>query len=72
MRFCPVGLVWKARDRFGSPFAIALYVFGALLITIAAVLVARETAATQLTAEQAPEEVAAQESPPARPRPLFH
>jgi metabolite-proton symporter len=55
-------------DRFGSPFAIALYVLAALLVTIAAVLIARETAAMKLTADKAPEEAATE----ARLRPLFH
>jgi metabolite-proton symporter len=59
-------------DRFGSPWAIALYVFASLLITITAVLMARETATLELTAEQAPEEAAAEQAPPPRARPVFH
>jgi MFS family permease len=59
-------------DRFDSPLAVSLYVLGALLITITAVLIARETAAAALTAQQAPEEAATAKAPATRPRPLFH
>jgi MFS family permease len=59
-------------DGFGSPWAIALYVFASLLVTITAVLMARETATLELTAEQAPEEAAAGQPPQPRARPVFH
>ena len=59
-------------DRFDSPYAISVYVLAALLVRIAAVLVARETAAMELTADQAPEEVAAEEQRATRPRPVLH
>jgi MFS family permease len=59
-------------DRYDSPYAIALYVLAALLVTITAVLMARETAALALTAERAPEEVAAEQAPETRVRPVFH
>jgi metabolite-proton symporter len=58
-------------DRFDSPWAIAVYVLAALLITVTAVLMARETATLELTAEQAPEEAAAESAQQTRPRPVF-
>jgi metabolite-proton symporter len=44
-------------DRFGSPVPIAIYVVAALVITVVAVLLAKETAAADLRAED-PEETA--------------
>jgi len=57
-------------DAFGSGYAVAVYVLAALLVTIVALLLARETAAAQLTADEAPEEAAAARAP-SRLRPVF-
>jgi len=53
-------------DRFGTSTAISLYVLAALLLTLAAVVVARETAAVDLAADR-PEERA----PEGGLRPVF-
>ena len=56
-------------DRFDSGLAVSLYVLAALVVTIVAVLLARETAATDLRADS-PEEAGERSQSPLRP--VFH
>jgi MFS family permease len=54
-------------DRYGSPYAIALYVAVALAVTIVAVLLSRETAAADLREERPNEEAAGPQGDRVRP-----